>query len=276
MLLSPVVRSMFLALLSAVAARSILAQGTATIVMTSEVVAAGPAVNEPIFVRISFYNRSSEVVLLDATSRSDGFGLLAGQVLRPDGRKEEGPKLGVSEHRSIKRISVPAAESASVLLLANTWSDFDLAGHYLLRAALTKPPKTEDGVELPLPAALEFVIEVGPRDSQRLERICANLEQETLNQSGYASAVAADTLAYVKDDVAVPYLFRLLQRRDKLAPTLSLGLQRIATPRAVEALLPFVNDLSEDRRVSVRSALARIAAGTKDVSTRQRIADALR
>lgn len=132
----------------------------------------------------------------------------------------------------------------------------------MVQVQTTKAPLSETGRELPVPPGVTIVIEVGPRDPRRLQRICANLEREALVSSAYSSAVAADTLAHIK--VAIPYLGGLLPQHDRFGP------------RAVDVLIPFVNDKSEDRRVPVRAALARIAARTGDLAIRQKIADSLR
>ncbi|MGD0015113.1 MAG: hypothetical protein ABSD56_11935 [Bryobacteraceae bacterium] len=60
-----------------------------------------------------------------------------------------------------------------------------------------------------------------------LQRLCAELERQVLTSLGFGSYEAAEELSHIKDPVAVPFLARLLQARDKLAPALATGLARM-------------------------------------------------
>jgi hypothetical protein len=181
----------------------------------------GPTVNEPIFVNFTVHNALSEPVQLDISSRLDGTGSFGGQVARPDGRSERGtkPRPGVYEVLFSKRtVSIAPGTSSITELLASAWADFDIPGRYIVEVEMGDSPKTETGGQLPalLPATVAF--EVGPRDPERLERICAGLELRALVADGGEATSAILGLAYVKDDVAVPHLARLLQQRESLRP----------------------------------------------------------
>ena len=79
----------------------------------------------------------------------------------------------------------------------------------------------------------------------------------------------------MKDEVAIPFLVRLLQQREMLAAGRAPALGRIGTPAAADALIQFANDASEDRRVSARIALNHIARDTRDAALKQKIANVL-
>ena len=244
------------------------AQQSGIITTMVSLVNEGPTVNEPIFLKFTIRNGLSEPVRLERE--------LSLRVLRPDGRSEEGPKRGPSEVYSKTIVSLAPGGSSDLELLGSAWSDFDIPGSYIVEIETRAKPNTEAGAELDAPFVAKVAFDVGPRDPRRLERICTQLEQRALASEGPESASAVGSLAHIKDDAAVPHLVKLLRKRDKLAATVAPGLGRIGTPDAVDALISFANDESEDRRESARVALETVAANTDDPAIKWKIADALR
>jgi len=238
---------------------------------------ADPTVNEPVFVKFTIHNWLPEAVVSELAMNDNGYGGFWGKITRPDGQTDEGPKARAEELVGFNRVTIGPSESSSMTLLVNKWFDFDEPGRYVLELGITKPLRTESGVKVTERAGGRLIIEVGPRDPARLEKICARLEREILASPGASSAEAEETLTHIKDPVAVPFLAHLLQAQDgKLAYVYAAALERIADGPAVDALIEHVNDKSEDRRESVRSSLDRIARRSDDLAIRRKIAEALR
>jgi hypothetical protein len=217
------------------------------------------------FVRFSVQNLLSERIVLEAAMNDHGYGSFWARVTRPDGRIEKGPKVRPDELVSIKRASILPSRSHSVLLLANKWFDFDLPGEYTLEVGLQTPLRNEAGVELPLPPSGRLVF------VDKLQRICEDLENDVMTDS-LSSFESTEILSRVRDPVAVPFLANLLRAKAKMAAVLTDALERIADSTAVDVLISYINDDSEDRRESSRAALAAVARQTHDPAIRRKIA----
>jgi HEAT repeat protein len=98
-----------------------------------------------------------------------------------------------------------------------------------------------------------------------------------------AAIEAAETLSYVRDPVAVPYLARLLDNGKNVEWLAVYGLERVADISAVDALISQLNSRATETnsratetRMLALAALRRIEETTSDPTIRQRIEGARR
>lgn len=90
--------------------------------------------------------------------------------LRTDGRAEEAPKPSSGGAVTVQRVEPGAAFTLPLLL--NFWFDFNIPGRYVLDIESVKL-SGEDDLPDPVRGHLEF--EVGPRDAERLYRLCSEI-----------------------------------------------------------------------------------------------------
>lgn len=108
--------------------------------------------------------------------------------------------------------------------------------------------------------------------------ICAKLEKDAIAAapSPPGELDSDDTLAYIEDPVAVPYLARLLDEKAWASTTYALGLGRIGDGPAVEALISHLSSVSDAEKPIVRAVLSGVEGRTSDPQIRERIKAALR
>jgi hypothetical protein len=143
-------------------------------------------------------------------------------------------------------------------LLLNQWFDFDLPGQYFLRARLNTAIDM-GGVSTPPPQASRLALEIRPRNTERLTKVCSELARQVLMaRGGEAEQKALLKLSYVNDPVAVPYLAQVLsQHRINYSLAIS-GLENIGNEAAVEVLLSTLSDTYADMADLARQALTRM------------------
>lgn len=252
------------------------AQGGPGVSISYTLVKSDLTVGEPVFLKFSVENRLTEDVVVDDRVNFNGYGGFRVRIERPDGRTEDAPKPSANEVVLGRARSVAPSESFSTLLLVNKWVDFDVEGRYVLELEMTQPLVTVSGVKLPYPTDGYVIIDVGPRDPARLEEICAGLWSKLTNDPfAVGSLELKETLAYIKDPIAVPYLARIPVTDKGLEGWVIRALKRIADGPAVDALIAHVNSPSEDARVLVRGALRAIEKSTTDLVIKQKISASL-
>jgi hypothetical protein len=236
-------------------------------------------VNEPVFLRFSFKNEGVEAVNLDVPFNNNGYGGFRGRIIRPDGRVVDGGRPNASELVIANKRRVDPSGSYSELLLLNRWGDFDVPGRYIVDIEAIRPIVTDGGVELMIRKDAHLVLEVEPRDPQRLAAVCSDLLRNV--KASFPEVLdleSADALAHVKDPVAVPYLSSLAAMGNGAFRSTAIdGLSRIADEPAVDALITLANTTDDpiERRVA-RSLLGSIQATTPDPLIRQKILNSMR
>jgi hypothetical protein len=235
-----------------------------------------PTVNAPVLLNVMIHNGLAEPIVVRTAVNSHGYGAFHARITRPAGEMDDAPQPRPDEAVSGSAVTVGPSETTSTVVLVNKWFDFDREGKYILEVELAEPPMTVAGTRMPKPQAGRLSIEVAPRDPVVLHRICAELEEKITSAPLSSSYELAEVLAHVKDPVAVPFLARLMEKDDKMAGVLAGGLERIGDASAIDTLLRYASDVSEDRRESVRTSLARIAANSSDAVLVRKITDSLR
>jgi hypothetical protein len=142
-------------------------------------------------------------------------------------------------------------------LVMNQWFPFESPGTYPLTSKLTSNIDTPAG---DVQAASQTAqLQIKPRDPVRLNRICAELEQQAeIATTVEAAQFPALALSYVSDPVAVPYLARLLSAHTLAYAKAILGLERIGNDDAIEVLLSALNESWGDTAELATKSLARM------------------
>lgn len=243
--------------------RSVGAQTDAGPETAYELVSTSLTVNEPVIVKFTVTNRLPIAV---TTYRSFSY-----KLTRPDGRPPNGPPSESPDYFG-PNPTLPLApfETRSTLLLLNKTYYFDVPGRYVLN--VTNVDETEGPRVANLPYH-SLIIDIGPRDIARLNQVCDQLE--TAINAGPTTAEghnAVESLAYIDDPAAVPYIARVLAAdgqtfRWMLFPALS----RIGDVAAVETMISYLSSADEETRITARRDLGILLQRTSDPAIISRI-----
>jgi hypothetical protein len=229
--------------------------------------------SEPVFLVYGIENRLPEAISVDL---SDGpYRAFRMSLTRPDGRVAQPVKrlggITVAVVKSIPPLNKYGEKYAEKLLL-NTWFDFDSPGDYTLDVELTTPILV-NGRAVPYPTAGHITFTVGNRDAARLTEICGRLQRQA-TLPGPGRARAAETLSYVIDPVAVPYLGAMLGDNTTEFSAIE-GLARIGDAASIDALISQGNHPDYPTRALVHYSLIRIQSRIQDEALKQKISDEL-
>lgn len=166
----------------------------------------------------------------------------------------------------LNTVRLPPGETYSEKIALSQWFAFGLAGQYdvewtapvhsrdLRRAEGEKPAADiKEGV-----ARGAFRLIIKPRDEQRLNQLCRAWADELLQTRDYsARKSAALALGHVRDDVAVPYIAEVIEKRATRVPyaTLLAGLRRIGTAQAEELLQKLTHHQSKELAGEAKNVL---------------------
>jgi hypothetical protein len=163
-------------------------------------------------------------------------------------------------------ISVPAGESYAKKLLVSRFYQFTKPGDYKLRFQPSGPLHTASGETIPS-GAQELTLSVMPRDPVRLGEICHSLARAAAGYGDYgALREAADTLSFVRDPAAVPYLGQVLAYHNYVSEIAIEGLVRIGTPQALELLRANSKTADTRLRMKIDGGIKEIEAGVRPQS----------
>ena len=152
---------------------------------------------------------------------------------------------------------------------------FAALGRYDLQAKVLPGPETAASWLRPRTFNLSF--NLGPRNEAQLLQFCQSRNDQIENSSSYEQwAQAANELSYVQDDVAVPFLERLLSAHKQVESLAILGLERIGSLRAIQSLSRGAKSATPDVSALSRASLQRIQSLATDASVRRAADTALR
>lgn len=176
-----------------------------------------------------------------------------GQTLRRD---PFGGRVDIVTIGNGKITVAPGADYEEPLVM-NQWFPFEGQGTYNLGSKLTSDVETADGSFQAESQTAQ--LSVSARDAKRLNRICADLEQQAeMATTVQAAQFPTLALSYVNDPIAVPYLAQLLSRHTLSYQFAVDGLERIGGQDAVEALLSALNENWGDTANLAMRSLARM------------------
>jgi hypothetical protein len=188
-------------------------------------VEAGLTTNEPVHVELKVENHLLDGIVIDlGLNRRGNFKL---SLVRPGGQAAT-PPSPIVEFGADGKVHVDADRSFTISLLLNRWFKFDVPGRYILDIAYVGPIETQSGSQVYHAMDGHVVIDVGPRNPERLREVCEELVRRSLGSPTYATAIGpAETMSYIRDPIAVPFLTRLLEQNSMLHRAVTEGLLRI-------------------------------------------------
>jgi hypothetical protein len=217
--------------------------------------------HEPVVVLFSVHNGLSRSITL--TLGAQGRQFFQSSLTTPDGQVIEssfllpGQVANVATFGSGKVEVAPGADYQQMLSM-NQLFGFNTPGTYLLTSQLTTSIEVAGYASLsPQSQTIRLVIK--PRDTARLEKVCADLARQVATAKGVEEErEPALELSYVDDPIAVPYLAQVLSRHMFNYHLAIPGLERIGNEAAVEVLLSTLGDDYGDMADLARQALTRM------------------
>jgi hypothetical protein len=235
------------------------------------------SLHEPVVLIFSVYNGLAEPIKLRLGADKTQFFKFA--LRTPDGRTlENSPNPG--ENVTIvtfgpEELTVESGSDYQQPILMNKWFRFVTTGSYGLTVRLTIGAESSEGKSLPLPDGTAQ-LQVGPRDPERLEKVCAELErtvEDTLSVGEWQ--LPARMLSSVDDPIAVPYLQRLLFLNKGAQNIVIPALQRIGGDDSVAVLLSALDNKFGDTAELARQALSQMKNRISNPSLKQAVERAL-
>lgn len=233
--------------------------------------------HEPIVVLFSVHNAFAHPITLTLGAQSRQFFQFAlttpnGNIV--DGSLPQGWRVNMETFGTGKVVVAPDTDYQQQLIM-NQWFEFKAEGTYVLTAKLTTKIAVSGGADLS-PESQEIRIAIGPRNSARLEKLCAELEAQVGQAAGVAQATGpALQLSYIEDPIAVQYLSRILFAMPSYDYILVPGLERIGNDQSVAALLSALNEKSGDVSDTAEAALRRMRDRISNPALKERVSQAL-
>jgi len=217
--------------------------------------------NEPVYVRLSIQNELGEKVGFVAGRYSDSYFDLS--VTEPGGRTLQADTMLHGGLRHVGRVSAPAGGSYAQKLLVSRRYQFTKPGDYKLKFRPSGPVRTASGETIPF-SPQELTLSVGPRDPVRLGEICRSLAKAAAGYGDYgALREAADTLSFVQDPAAIPYLAQVLGYHNYVSEIAVDGLVRIGSPEALEVLRSNSSTANPDLKMKIEGGIRDIETGVR-------------
>jgi len=162
--------------------------------------------------------------------------------MSPQGKVVEGRRQRSEGLTQPGKLVIGPGEDHQQALLLNQWFDLELPGKYLLTAGISTAIEVGE-VNTLAPQAQRLILEIKPRDTNRLTQVCEELAAKVSMAKGVeAEQESALKLSYVEDPIAVPYLAEGLSAHMFNYSVAIRGLERIGNDAAVEALLSALDD----------------------------------
>jgi hypothetical protein len=225
--------------------------------------AAKATLHEPVYIEFSIHNGLPEAVRLDlganAVSKFDF------SILDPAGAWHRIGPLRQPPFHGPGRLELLPGKSFRKALLLNEWYQFRVPGKYQVQPHLAAPVQTAGGAVVPMALPPTLAIEVLPRDAQRLRSVCAKLAAVATSPASRAPLDAAETLSYVLDLEAVPYLVQVAHGDPALRSIAVDGLARIAQARGLESVLEALGPNNAELRTATKQAVYNLEHGISAV-----------
>ena len=241
--------------------------------------------HEPIYAVFSIENHLSETLEVDLgldNLRMRRRATFAFSITDPDGRVLQIPPFPTYPDGNFGNpavVSIKPGSTYKLRLLLNEWYEFRSIGDYRVGVKTDAVFRTESGrTVLPSTASI-IVARMGPKNENRLTRICNDLAKlvETSDLEGQVEAIQA--MSYVRDPVAVPYMKLLLENNRLISLFLDpivAALGRIGSTDAIDALIANLPTKDADLRSMIVSELKKLESSTTDAKLKTQIQNALR
>jgi hypothetical protein len=231
--------------------------------------------HEPVTLKFSVANYLTEPIHLElGADRRQAFLFT---IVRPDGITIHPPQHQPYGAYALGSIIVQPGQTYSQELILDMWYEFNAPGNYRIEGRLVNPILTESNNRVEADLQFQATLNIGPRDTSRLNQLCAELARRIGEGKGYEEAAEpALDLSYVRDPIAVPYLSEAIRGGNLVESILIPGLERIGNDDAVEALISTLDLPKPDIVTIAHGALEQIEHRTPDPALRRKIELALR
>lgn len=223
--------------------------------------------NQPIILRQSISNNSADSVQIDlgpAFKQDISF-----KIGFPDGREETvslPPRDGLA---LLGRIRLETGESFEQRLVLNEWVNLTMIGRYSVQGILNKagPNRSVPLIPVVHSPTISFMLE--KEDAGHLQAISAWLISDIEDsKTGTEASTAALALAYVENDVALPYLVKAFHSTKKVEIVIFSVLAKRGTPLAMKVFTTIANESSDpELRARAKTGLELLRAKQRDPTT---------
>ncbi|HEY2461998.1 MAG TPA: hypothetical protein VGI16_14405 [Candidatus Acidoferrum sp.] len=226
--------------------------------------------HEPVILEFTVHNEGEAVLHLNlGRDRRARFLLF---LTMPSGERIELHSTFREGFSRVGDIDIAPGETYRQQLILNRWFEFKDTGRYTLEAGLrNEDAGRRDGTS---PGELFFsgALNIEARDVSALSKRCEALARAVEESSSYEPAQqAALTLSYVTDDVAVPYLRRVLLSGKLVEPIALEALGRIGDHQAVSVIRLGLDLKDDDKAAMTRSIMLSIQDNTTDPNLKEEI-----
>ncbi len=232
--------------------------------------------NQPVLLKFVIQNGLEQSIKLDLGQNfKEGFLFT---VISPDGRRSQLAQLR-RDGLSLKgNLSLKPQETYTQKIILNEWTEFTTSGNYVIEGRLANPIKTENGETVVIDSGFSIGLEIKPENVEHLKEVSDDLFNRLIESKTYAEAAeAALILGYVKDSVAVPYLYKALISNKIVEPIVITGLERVGNKDSVQVLINVINEKPESELAALaKSALERIQNQSSDLEVKEMIKQVLK
>lgn len=209
--------------------------------------------HEPVYLQFRFHNgQNQKTTIYLGKNKVANFKFT---ITDPAGARHPLPFLRTGGMGLIGRISVNPGETYHQEILLNQWYSFSESGKYQIQAQLVESLPAHP--ELPIRAwsSQEMSLIIQPRNPARLKEVCAQLARAASSPEVGPALKSAETLSYIVDLVAVPYLERVAASNDILRGIVLSGLGRIAQAEGLDPVLSRLGPDNPELKAGVKQAL---------------------
>ena len=238
--------------------------------------------HEPVVVDVAIRNLVSRPISIDLGPLDKWFFHFL--TITPDGKHIDITNEGRDVTGRHLPIYLTSNQIYSQRLILDELYAFDELGKYSMTAS-AQIPIAMGKVSLPYPldkakwakvetakAKLELVIL--PRNEAALRKRCEALSAKVLEAEGWVPHSVAEELSYVTDPIAIPYISRLIEKREEWSAL--EGLRRINTDEAWEAMIPIIYSQADKSTAAyARQILREKLPEIRDPKIKKKIADAV-
>jgi hypothetical protein len=209
--------------------------------------------HEPVVIEVHVNNELGDRLDVDlGLSNVRSFAI---SIMKPDGLTAAVRLLGRDGFQNGGRYRLAPGERLEKWIVLDEWTQLDQVGKYRVTIQFNGVLRTVKGNVPGVSKPLVSVVEVLPRDEEKLRATCVLLASRSLSTAGGEDAAVA--LSHVTDPVAVPYLVQSAE--GSFFPQHQIeGLVRIGGPEARAALERLARGPNVMTADSAKSALQRI------------------
>lgn len=209
--------------------------------------------HEPVYLQFEFHNgQDQKITIYLGKNKIANFKFT---ITDPAGARHPLPFLRTGGMGLIGTISVNPEETYHQKILLNQWYSFSEPGKYQIKAQLVESLPAHPERPIRTWSSEEMSLEIQPRNPARLKKVCAQLATAASSPEVGPALESAETLSYIVDLVAVPYLEKVAASSDILRGIALTGLGRIAQAEGLDSVLNRLGPDNPELKAGVKQAL---------------------